>query len=141
MFSVEFIPSRTAAHLGRPLLKIVSIYARDCFMVNVILMDKEFDKVESEVELVHIITTAAREHVGEIERGIRLIKERARGFISTCKFTVLPQQFVIHLLYFCVMWLNATPKPNGILDQFFLRELICRLCFDFNKHCRGDFGE
>ena len=67
-------------------------------MVNVILMDQEFDKVESEVDLVQINTTAAREHVGEIERGIRIIKERARGFIYTCKFTVLPRQFVIHLL-------------------------------------------
>ena len=33
-------------------------------MVNVILMDQDFDKVESEVELVQINTTAAREHVG-----------------------------------------------------------------------------
>ena len=48
---------------------------------------------------------------------------------------------MIHLLYFCVMWLNATPKPNGLLDQFFLRELILRLCLDFNKHFRGDFSE
>ena len=95
MLSVEFIPSRNTTQLGRSLMKIVRIYARGGFMVNVILMDKEFDKVESEVELVHISTTAAREHVGEIECGIWLIKERARGFISTCKFTVLPHQFVI----------------------------------------------
>ena len=87
-------------------------------MVNVILMDQEFDKIESEVELMQINTKAAREHVGEIECGIWLIKERARGFISTCKFTVLPRQFVIYLLYFCVMWLNGTPKINGILDKF-----------------------
>ena len=72
-------------------------------MVNVILMDQEFDKVESEVELVQIKTTAAREHVGGFEWGIQLIKEHDLGFISTCKFTVLPRQFVIHLLYFCVM--------------------------------------
>ena len=141
MLSVEFIPSRTAAHLGRPLLKIVRIYARDFFMVNVILMDEEFDKVESEVRLVQINTTAAREHGGKMERGIRLIKERAWGFISTCKFTVLPRQFRIHLLYFYFMWLNATPKPNGILDKFSPRELILRRRLGFNKHCCRDFGE
>ena len=33
-------------------------------MVNVILMDQEFDTVESEVELVQINTTSDREHVG-----------------------------------------------------------------------------
>ena len=65
---------------------------------------------------MQIKTTAAREHVGGIECGIRIIKECARGFISTCKFTFLPRQFVIHLLYFCGIWLNATPKHNGISD-------------------------
>ena len=58
-------------------------------MVNVILMDQEFDKKESEVDLVQINTTAARDNVGEIECGIWIIKERAWGFIDTCKFTVL----------------------------------------------------
>ena len=141
VFSVEFILYRTAVQLGRSLIKIVRIYTRGGFMVNVILMDQEFDKVESEVELMQINTTAAREHVGGIERGICLIKEHARGFISTCNFTVIPRQFVIHLLYFCVMWLNATPKPNGILDKFSPRELILRRRLGFNKHFRGDFGE
>ena len=83
-------------------------------------MDQEFDKVESEVELVQINTTAER----EIKRGIRIIKERARGFISTCKFTVLPCQFVIHMIYFCVMWLNAIPKANGISDKFLQENLF-----------------
>ena len=45
MLSVEFIPSRTDAQLGRSLMKIVLIYERGGFMVNVILMDQDFDKV------------------------------------------------------------------------------------------------
>ena len=48
---------------------------------------------------------------------------------------------MIHLIYFCVMWLNATPKPNGILDKISPRELILRRRLDCNKHCRGDFGD
>ena len=43
-------------------MKIICIYARGGFMFNVIFMDQEFDKIESEVELVQINTTAAREH-------------------------------------------------------------------------------
>ena len=39
MFSVEFIPSWTAAQLSRSLMKIVCIYVRGGFMVNVIFMD------------------------------------------------------------------------------------------------------
>ena len=36
-------------------------------------MDQEFDKVVNEVELVEVNTTAAQEHVGEIERCIRTV--------------------------------------------------------------------
>ena len=43
-------------------------------MVNVIIMDQEFDKVEYEVRSVEINTAGAREHVGEIELMIRVIK-------------------------------------------------------------------
>ena len=39
------------------------------------------------------------------------------------------------------MWLNATPNPNGIPDKFSLIELILRRYLNFNKHCRGDFGD
>ena len=46
-----------------------------------------------------------------------------------------------HLLYFCVMWLNATPNPNDILDKFSPREIILRHRLNFNKQCRGNFGE
>ena len=52
-------------------MKIVKLYALGGFRVRVILMDMEFEKVKDEVELVELNTTAAREHVGEIERSIR----------------------------------------------------------------------
>ena len=60
MLSVEFITSWTAAHIGRSLMKIVCIYARGGFIVNVVLVYQEFDKIESELELVQINTTASR---------------------------------------------------------------------------------
>ena len=39
------------------------------------MMDGEFAKLESSFDLVEINTTAAREHVGEIERSICTIKD------------------------------------------------------------------
>ena len=42
------------------------MYAHGGFIVNIILMDQEFDKLESKLDLVEINTAAAREHVGEI---------------------------------------------------------------------------
>ena len=59
-------------------MKIVKLYALGGFRVRVILMDMEFEKVKDEVALVELNTTAAREHVGEIKRSIRVVKERCR---------------------------------------------------------------
>ena len=44
------------------------------------MMDMEFEKLKDTpgMELIDVNTTAACEHVGEIERAIRRIKERAR---------------------------------------------------------------
>ncbi len=49
---------------------------------------------------VALNTTAAREHVGEIERKIRVIKERARGMINTLPNKKLPKLMVIELLHY-----------------------------------------
>jgi hypothetical protein len=42
-------------------------------------------------------TTAAQKHVGEIERKIRVIKERARGTTSTLPYKMLPKIVIIKL--------------------------------------------
>ena len=41
-------------------------------------MDMEFEKMKDDMQLVYNNTTADREHVGTIERGINLLKECAR---------------------------------------------------------------
>ena len=53
--------------------------------MRTIMTDIEFekDKDNEGMELVDVNTTAAREHVGEIERGIRYLKERCRCSVST----------------------------------------------------------
>ena len=44
------------------------LYARGGFIVNLALTDKEFDAVKEHLPFLQVNTTAAREHVGEIER-------------------------------------------------------------------------
>ena len=62
-------------------MKIVKLYALGEFVVRAVLMDREFEKIKPEVELdvnetFDVNNTAAREHVGEIERYHRTLKER-----------------------------------------------------------------
>ena len=57
-------------------MKMVHGYARGGFVVNLMLMDQEFEKIKDLLPLVEVNTTAAREHVPETERHIRTNNDR-----------------------------------------------------------------
>ena len=84
----------------------------------------EFTKIENAMDDVTINTPAAREHVGEIERHIRTVKERARCAISTLPYKYLHHQIIIHLIYFVTFWLNAFLNEHGISRRLSPREIV-----------------
>jgi hypothetical protein len=104
------------------------------------MMDMEFDKLKNLLAHVVLNTTAAREHVGEIERKIRVIKERARGTINTLLYKKLPRLMVIELLHFCMMWMNSFLVRSGISDKWSPQELVSTHKLDAKLHCRVPFG-
>ena len=57
--TVEHIQSQTVASLSKALTKILKVYAREGFVVNLIMMYGEFAKLESSFDLIEINTTAA----------------------------------------------------------------------------------
>ena len=140
LITVEFLSSRTAKNLARHIDQIAQLYARGGFRVGTVLMDNEFEKLRPLVPTLSINTTAANEHVPEIERRIRLIKERGRGILNTLPFKKMPRVILIELIYHVVLWLNAFPCKSGISDTLSPRELVYRHRLDFAKHFRAPFG-
>ena len=90
--------------------------------------------------------SAAREHVGKIERYQRTLKERCRCVFSDTRpvgcnaYRYLHKKIVIHLVYFCIMMVNAVPAAKGISDRFAPREIVTGRSLDF-KHLQAVFGE
>ena len=89
-------------------------------------MDMEFDKVVEKMPTVEVNTTAVREHVGEIEGEICFIKERCRDTRSLMPFEQVPKAFIIHLVHFCVMWINPFPAKKGISKRLSPQEILLR---------------
>jgi hypothetical protein len=83
---------------------------------------------------------AVSEHLAEIERWIRVIKECLRGILCTLPYKCLPPLILIRLLHFVVMWLNNFLLATGISTQYSPRELILCHRLDYNKHCKASFG-
>ena len=144
--TAEHVPSRTAKQLAKSLMKVVKLYAMGGFVVRNVLMDGEFEKIKPEVTLLEINISAAREHVGEIERYHRTLKERCRCVLSDMRpvgsnaYQFLHKQIVIRLVYFCIMMINAIPAAKGISDRFAPREIVTRKRLNL-KHLKASFGE
>jgi hypothetical protein len=117
----------------------MDLYSRGGFQVGTILMDNEFEKLRNLVPIIVINTTAVREHVPEVERQIRLIKERSRG-LNTLPYKKVHQLVLIELVYHIVLWLNAFPMKLGLSANLLPRKLVLQHKLDFKKHCKALFG-
>eukprot|EP00804_Cyclotella_cryptica_P018337 CCRYP_015465-RA/>CCRYP_015465-RA protein AED:0.55 eAED:-0.03 QI:0/0/0/0.2/1/1/5/0/374 len=81
LITVEFLPRRTAKIIGAKLTRVLHLYQRAGFNVQRVLMDKEFDSVADQCPMLPINTTAANEHVPEIDRAYQ--QNIARGSCMT----------------------------------------------------------
>jgi hypothetical protein len=126
LVTIKFLPSRTAKQLANGIEHVARIYGRAGFIVQISMMDMEFEKLKDLLSNIALNTTATQEHVGEIERKISVIKERARGTINTLPYKMLPELVIIELLHFRVMWMNSFPVKSGVSEKYSPRELVSR---------------
>ena len=141
LITIQFLPSRTINMLSDKLQTILNLYRRGGYLIRTALMDMEFKPLADKMTDVNINTTSAREHVGDVERCIRLIKDRCRSVISDLPYRdFLPDQFVIHLLYFVARMLNAVPNDNGVSSEYSPKEIVTGQKFDFETQCKVKFG-
>jgi hypothetical protein len=101
---------RTALQLDSSLTKIVRRYSCTGFIVKVVMIDQEFDKFEDKIDMVEINTTAACARLNASSKQIR----SAAGLWSQTSHSILPQQVIIHLVYFAVLWLNSLSAAAGV---------------------------
>jgi hypothetical protein len=140
LVTAEFTPSRRAKQLAAGITRMMDLYTCGGFQVGTVLMDNEFEKLRNLVPILAINTTAVREHIPEVERKIRLIKERGRGILKTLPFKKMPRLMLIELIYHTVLWLNAFPAKSGVSEMLSPRKIVYRHKLDFAKHCKSLFG-
>ena len=144
--TAEHVPYRTARQLAKLLMRIVKLYAASGFVVRTVLMDREFEKVKPEVELVEINISAAHEDLGKIERYHCMLKKRCICVLSDMRhvgsdaYQYIHKQILISLVYFCIMMVNAMPAAKGISERFAPHEIVIGRHLDFN-HLKAAFED
>ena len=108
------------------------------------MMDGKFEKVKDSLPTILCNTTAAKEHVAEAERKIRVVKEQNRGVVKTLLFTYIPRRMKIEFIYFVTIWLNAFPVKSCVSETFSQREILLCWKMYLKNHCRlipGSYSE
>ena len=141
--TVDVLSSLQAADIGAALHRVVNIYARGGFQVSTALMDGAFVGLHDVCNQLQVTlnTTSRDEHVGDIERYIRTVKECMRGISNTIPFKRLTRSMVMELAKAVVYWLNSVPSSTGVSPTMSPRTIITGQLLDYHKHCQYEFGE
>ena len=104
-------------------------------------MDQEFDCLRDIMPgNLDLNTTAAGKHIPEIERQIRLLKERAHAIWSRLPFQKVPERITIELILFVVLWLNYLMPASGVLHTYSLRTIETGRTLDYKKNYKVELG-
>ena len=122
---------------------VIGVYATRGFRVSIIMADNQFESMRGELaDMGALINVVSRdEHVPEIERYNRTIKERVRSAYNMLPFKFVPPVFIIELVYAQVFWRNMFALAGSISSTQSPSELVLNRKLDFNAHCKVEFGE
>ena len=107
------------------------------------LMDGEFGHLLGELASLGVTLneTSHDEHLGEIERFIRTVKERMRAIYNTLPFQKIPARLVAEMAKACMFWLNSLPPQSNFGNALSPHTIVMGQRLDFKRHCRFQFGE
>jgi hypothetical protein len=115
----EALPNRNITMLVNGIKAVATIYRRASFKITTTLMDGEFEPMRGELTDLGVALneTPRDEHVGDIERFIRTLKEQMCAIYNNLPFRNMPPRIVIEMAKNAIYWLNSFPHPNGVSEN------------------------
>ena len=143
-YTAARLASRETKHITEALIKVIRLYTRRGFHINIIHVDGEFEHLRELLAKNHdyitLNPTGPNDHNPNIERAIRTVKERFRGLIITLPFNPIPLIMIVHGVIFSVQWLNFFPPKQGVSPRLSPETIIKGRTVDARLHCRIPFG-
>ena len=137
--TVEAIANCRVTTIIAKLRLVCQVYHHRGFQVSVILGDPEFEPIWGTFPQLNCC--AADEHVPDVERYIRTVKDRVRISYRMLPFKRIPRLILIHLVKNAVFWLNALPAMDGVSSTHSPRYILTGCELEYPLHVRLEFGE
>ena len=117
---------------------IIGAYSIRGFRVKIVIADGQFESLRGDIADLgaDLIIVARDEHVHDIERFIRTIKERVRADWIMMPFETGPPSLVAELVSRAIFWRNMFPLKTGLSRTQSPGEIVLNRKLDFNTHCR-----
>jgi Reverse transcriptase (RNA-dependent DNA polymerase) len=112
--TIAAVPDRKHSTILTELQAVIKLYAVRGFIVCDIHADTEFECIRADVLPIHLDVVPADDHVGEVERSNRTVKERARACVHGLPFRRIPKLLVVSVVAEVVRCLNMLPAPHGV---------------------------
>jgi hypothetical protein len=113
--TTEVIKNLKNETLIKAIRNVLNTYQERGFKVSHFLMDGQFDSLRYTLSGlgINLNIVARQEHVPEVERYIRTLKERVRSVYNTLPFTPMPNRMMVELVYYCNFGSTASQKRKG----------------------------
>ena len=121
------VANRSKATILRAIKKEIAAYARRGFDVRDVHGDQEFECIRTELLNLHLQdgfrflqhgialeTCTMNDHVGEVERSIRAVKDVVRATVHGMPYRRLPRQLIRGLVEYATCTLNDFPYYQGV---------------------------
>jgi hypothetical protein len=138
--SVNHLADRTVTHIFKAFKEMYQYYIQRGFHIKTVHVDGEFAPLKPLIESMPggpmVNLASANKYVPEIERIIRVVKERCRATRHSLPFERIPKLVTIHIVLNVVKLLNFFPTKGGVSETLSPKTIMSGETLDFKKHLR-----
>jgi hypothetical protein len=142
--AVNHLPDRKITTIFQAYEEIHIFYYKRGFHITTLLVDNEFAPLQAMIQSMvagpRVNLTSANEHVPDIERRIRVVKERSRAARHSLPFNRIPKLLTVYIVFTAVKLLNHFPPKGGISDSISPKTIMTGETLDYKKHLNLQLG-
>jgi len=143
--AVNHLANRSVSEIFKAFKEIYQYYLQRGFRITTVHADGEFEPLRALIAALPggptVNLASAQEHVPEIERRIRVVKERCRAKRHSLPFKQLPKLLTIFIVLNAVKLLNFFPTKGGISDTLSPKTIMSGETLDYKKHLSLSIGQ
>ena len=118
------------------------VYKLQEFKVTNIIMDGKFEPSKEILKVwkSHLLFLND-EHVGDINRLNKSVKEQVCGIYNTLYFKRMLGKLMVKMVIFSVLWINFFQASQSMAWNLIQFTIVTKQLLSLNKHRKIDFGE